>query len=54
MVVPDYTEARRNEGKIKGPPCEACAWRDQCEGPWREYPEHFGWDEFRPVPPDAR
>ena len=17
-----------------------------CEGPWREYPEHFGWDEF--------
>ena len=22
---------------------------DTCEGPWREYPDHYGWDEFIPV-----
>lgn len=47
-VVDDYTDYRWNEGKTKGPPCATCAYNDVCEGPWREYPEAFGWDEFKP------
>jgi len=48
-VIDDYTDYRHNEGKLKGPPCKQCALNPVCEGPWREYPEHFGWDEFTPV-----
>jgi MoaA/NifB/PqqE/SkfB family radical SAM enzyme len=53
--VEDYTRYRLEEGKLRGPRCPACAWFERCEGPWREYPELFGWDEFEPVVarPDA-
>ncbi len=44
-----FSEWRRTEGKAKGPPCESCAATDRCEGPWREYPAHFGWDEYQPL-----
>lgn len=44
----DYTAWRVAEGKAHGPPCLECAMRDVCEGPWREYPAAFGWDEFVP------
>jgi len=47
LTIADYTEHRLTEGKAKGPPCEECAFRGLCEGPWREYPEHYGWDEFQ-------
>ena len=43
-----YSAWRRAEGKAKGPPCEACTRAATCEGPWREYPARFGWDEYRP------
>jgi MoaA/NifB/PqqE/SkfB family radical SAM enzyme len=49
MVVDDYTEFRLQEGKAKGDVCDRCLLDDRCEGPWREYPEHYGWDEFEPV-----
>jgi hypothetical protein len=49
-VLPDYRAYRLGEGKAKGPPCEACGANARCEGPWREYPERFGWDEFVPLP----
>ena len=48
-VIPDYTRARVDEGKARGPRCPECDWHAVCEGPWREYPELFGWDEFVPV-----
>ena len=48
-VIEDYTKIRRTEGKAKGPRCPECAYFQACEGPWREYPEMFGWDEFIPV-----
>jgi MoaA/NifB/PqqE/SkfB family radical SAM enzyme len=48
VVVDDYTDYRWTEGKVKGPPCENCAVRESCEGPWREYPEYYGWEEFKP------
>ena len=45
----DYSSWRPVEGKMHGPPCEACAVRGRCEGPWREYPEKLGWTEFHSV-----
>jgi len=48
-VIESYTQERRNQGKLKGPPCMECTRCKICEGPWREYPELFGWDEFKPV-----
>ena len=47
-VVEDYTAARRNEAKAKGPDCKICADDAVCEGPWREYPELYGWHEMQP------
>lgn len=43
----DFTAWRTRDGKAHGPPCEACARAGACEGPWREYPERYGWGEFR-------
>ena len=46
----DYSTWRAGEGKLHGPPCVGCGARARCEGPWKEYPEHFGWAEFQPLP----
>lgn len=48
----DYTRWREAEGKAHGPPCEACSRRSRCEGPWREVPAAFGWDDYIPFGPD--
>lgn len=48
-VIDDYTRYRLEQGKLKGPDCARCRHDAGCEGPWREYPERFGWDELRPV-----
>jgi cyclic pyranopterin phosphate synthase len=53
VTVEDYRTYRVTEGKLKGPDCPACRYFDACEGPWREYPERYGFDEFRPVGPEA-
>ena len=45
----DYSKWRPDQGKSHGPPCEGCSARARCEGPWREYPEKYGWGEFRPI-----
>lgn len=49
-VLDDYSVYRVVEGKAKGDPCKLCKWERECEGPWREYPEHYGWEEFQPIP----
>ncbi len=49
QTLADYTEYRLTEGKAHGPPCERCDLASRCEGPWREYPEMYGWSEFLPV-----
>lgn len=49
FVVDDYEKYRKNQGKAKGPDCPKCRYFEVCEGPWKEYPEIYGWDEFRPV-----
>ncbi len=53
-VVESYKNYRLTEGKAKGPRCPECVWNDHCEGPWREYPEHYGWDELVPVTDKAK
>ncbi|HAF95759.1 MAG: hypothetical protein A2X34_04385 [Elusimicrobia bacterium GWC2_51_8] len=47
--IESYGDYRRTEGKAKGPLCPACRYFKICEGPWREYPEIYGWKEFVPV-----
>lgn len=47
--IGDFTKYRQNEGKIKAKKCEKCRYFKICEGPWKEYPELFGWSEFKPV-----
>lgn len=45
----DFNEVERKEGRAKGPSCASCKRDSSCIGPWREYPEKFGWGEFVPV-----
>ncbi len=48
-IVDNFKEARIVEGKMKNTKCKKCTLFSVCEGPWKEYPERFGWDEFKPV-----
>lgn len=49
LEIGDYKKYRITEGKLKGPNCDKCKHYKYCEGTWREYPEKFGWKEFKPV-----
>jgi MoaA/NifB/PqqE/SkfB family radical SAM enzyme len=48
-VIDDYKKMRITKDKAKGPKCSKCFYHNLCEGPWKEYPQAFGWDEFKPV-----
>lgn len=48
-TIESYADYRWNEGKAKRAACRDCAKNSICEGPWKEYPEIYGWDEFTPV-----
>lgn len=48
-IVEDFSKVRKKQGKAKGPQCKRCRYYSLCEGPWKEYPDHFGWGEFIPV-----
>lgn len=52
--IQDYNSYRITKAKSKGPKCIRCCYYDCCEGPWKEYPEHFGWSEFIPVKSRAK
>ncbi len=49
LYIESYGDYRRGEGKVKRAECKKCGWFKACEGPWREYPELYGWSEFKPV-----
>jgi len=49
IVDPKFEETRVKEGKVKHKKCKKCKYDLVCEGPWKEYPEKRGWDEFEPV-----
>ncbi|MFW6014401.1 MAG: radical SAM protein [Candidatus Nanoarchaeia archaeon] len=44
-----FEKTRVKDGKKKFSKCKECKWDCICEGPWREYPEKFGDEEFQPV-----
>ncbi len=48
-----FSAWRAADGKAKGPRCASCVHDARCEGPWREYPEHLGWDDYPPVVEDV-
>jgi cyclic pyranopterin phosphate synthase len=54
MIIADYTAYRVQEGKAKGPQCASCTFNPYCEGPWHEYPDGYGWDEFVPRTDDPK
>jgi MoaA/NifB/PqqE/SkfB family radical SAM enzyme len=45
----DFDPIRKNEAKMKFPQCRQCDYNNQCEGTWKEYPERFGYEEFKPI-----
>lgn len=48
-LIPDHKKIRVGEGKIKFPQCKECLYGKICEGPWKEYPEKKGCEEFKAV-----
>ena len=42
-------DKKRKEIKRKFGKCKRCRYCDQCEGPWEEYVDKFGDEEFNPV-----
>jgi len=45
----NFTDTRVKEGKVKFPQCKRCKYDKICEGPWKEYPERFGDEEFKAI-----
>ncbi len=54
FVVESFEKWRVTEGKAKSERCRDCIFYDICEGPWVEYPQKRGWDEFVPVEGERR
>lgn len=46
-------EDLRPSMKSKGEQCRRCAFTLICEGPWKEYTDHYGFEEFAPLPAEA-
>lgn len=49
-VVKDHEKLRVSHDKMKAEKCKKCKYFKVCEGPWKEYPQHYGFEEFEPVP----
>lgn len=45
----EYADYRWNVGKAKREECKTCSKFKICEWPWKEYPEIFWWEEFKPI-----
>lgn len=48
-MTEDFNRWRKEEGTLKGDKCKGCRYFQCCEGPWREYPQFYGWKEFKPI-----
>jgi len=42
-------KGRATVGRVKGPQCKACKYYNVCEGVFKEYADHYGFDELTPV-----
>jgi len=45
----DFTKMKKAGAKLKGENCKQCKFYEKCEGPWCDYPNIFGFDEFVPI-----
>ncbi len=45
----DFSESIEKIFKCKSPLCHKCLFYSMCEGIWTEYPQIYGFDEFKPV-----
>jgi len=45
----DFKKLKKNGAKKKGINCQECKFFGKCEGPWCDYSEIFGFDEFIPI-----
>ena len=43
----NFDKQRKEQGKSKFPQCQECRFNHVCEGPWREYVEINGYQEFK-------
>ncbi len=48
-VIKDHDRIRVEHEKVKAEKCKECKFFDVCEGPWKEYPQYYGFGEFEPV-----
>ena len=48
-TIDSYTQTRLDDGKARREECEKCIYFKHCEGPWREYPDIYSWEEFEPI-----
>jgi MoaA/NifB/PqqE/SkfB family radical SAM enzyme len=47
--IDSYADYRWSEWKAKREECKKCIKYNVCEWPWKEYPEMYGWEEFKPI-----
>lgn len=48
-TIKDFVTAKKIFGKRKSPLCKKCKYDLICEGPWKEYPKIYGFNELKPV-----
>jgi len=48
-TIDKFEEVRTKEGKVKFSQCKICKYCNVCEGPWKEYSQYYGDEEFQPV-----
>jgi len=48
-TIEDFKKAKLEKGKVKFSQCKECKYYLICEGPWVEYSDAFGSNEFIPV-----
>ncbi len=45
----NYLQTKIKKSKEKFSQCNVCSKNNICEGPWKEYPEIYGNEEFKPI-----
>lgn len=45
----DVESSRPQVGRVKGEQCRNCSLNHICEGIWKEYVKHYGYNELKPI-----
>ncbi len=49
VVMTNYDEHMAGVLRAAGPPCQTCALKRECGGPYPQYVDYYGWNEFTPM-----